>query len=107
MKNLDDICKHADMVIVARGDLSIECGLFNIIENQKKILKTAKKFNKISSVGTGFLTLYPPQQSTIADIYNAVLDGADSLIVSGDLPEGEKAVEAITLLDKMLKSFNL
>lgn len=43
IQNLDNICQHTDMVIVARGDLSVECGLFNIIKNQKLILHTAKK----------------------------------------------------------------
>lgn len=106
MKNLDNICQHADMVIVARGDLSVECGLFNIIKNQKQILQIAKRYNKISTVGTGLLTLYPPQQSTIADIQNALLDGANNLLVSSDLPDGQSAIEAIhtlkTIINKIM-----
>ena len=102
MQNLDDICQHADMVIVARGDLSVECGLYNVIKNQKLILQTTKRYSKISVVGTGLLTLYPPQQSTIADIHNTLLDGADHLLVSGDLPDGQNAVEAVHTLSAII-----
>ncbi len=101
MQNLNDICLNADMIIVARGDLSVECGLFNVIKNQKQILNTAKQYGKLSIVGTGLLALYPPQQSTIADIQNAVLDGSDYLLVSGDLPDGQKAVTTISVLNKI------
>lgn len=101
MQNLDDICQHADMVIVARGDLSVECGLFNVIKNQKQILKIT---NKIRVVATGLLDLYPPQQSTIADIQNAILDGADYLLVSSDLPAGKDAIQAIHLMKKTINS---
>jgi pyruvate kinase len=101
MQNLDDICQNADMIIVARGDLSVECGLFNVIKNQKQILKMAKQYGKTSIVGTGLLALYPPQQSTVADVQNAVLDGSDYLLVSGDLPEGQKAVTTVSVLSKI------
>lgn len=98
LQNLDDICQYADMIIVARGDLSVECGLFNVIKNQKHILQIAKKHNKISIVGTGLLALYPPQQSTIADVQNAILDGVDYLLVSNDLPDGQNSIEVIHTL---------
>jgi pyruvate kinase len=98
MQNLDDICQHADMIIVARGDLSVECGLFNVIKNQKQILQAAKAQGKVGVVGTGLLALYPPQQSTIADIHNAILDGADDLLVSSDVPDGQEVINAIKLL---------
>lgn len=104
MQNLDNICKHADMVIVARGDLSVECGLFNVIKNQKQILQTAKHYNKIGVVATGLLALYPPQQSTIADIHNAISDGADTLLVSNDLPDGQNAVEAVHTLNMIINT---
>ena len=104
MQNLEDICQHADMVIVARGDLSVECGLFNVVQNQKMILNAAKKHNKTSVVATGLLTLYPPQQSTVADTQNAVLDGANALLLSGDLPEGAVAVEAVRILKAIIKT---
>lgn len=102
MQNLADICQHADMVIVARGDLSVECGLFNVIKNQKHILKIAKQYNKIGVVGTGLLACYPPQQSTMADIYNAILDGADALLVSSDLPDDYHAIAVVQTLNKII-----
>lgn len=97
MQNLGSICQHADMVVVARGDLAVECSLFDVIKNQKLILQTAKKHNKVGAVGTGLLGLYPPQQSTIADIHNAVLDGANFLILSNDIPDGYDAIRNIRI----------
>ncbi len=102
--HLEEITKISEMVIVARGDLSVECGLFNVIKHQKQILKTCQQFKKPGVVATGLLSLYPPEQSTIADIQNAILDGASYLLVSSDLPEGKEAITRLQTLRKIIKA---
>lgn len=90
--NIEDIVKVADGVMVARGDLGVELGLFKLPILQKQIIKIAKSFNKPATVITQMMDSmieHPmPFRAEVMDVANAVLDGAKVVGFSAETATG-------------------
>lgn len=100
--NLDEIITHSDFVVVARGDLAIETSYFDIPILQKSIIEKSNKYGIPVIVATQMLESMiknqEPTRAEISDIANAILDGTDGLMLSGETAIGrypEKAVEIL------------
>ena len=106
--NLEEIAKVSDGLIVARGDLGIELSLEKLPFFQKQILKVARKYEKTAIVATDFLLSMEesvrPSRSEISDIYNAVMDKSDAILLSGETTVGNYPVEAVETLSKIILS---
>lgn len=102
IQNLDSIIQTSDAVMIARGDLGVEIGDAELPAMQKKIIKIARVFNKPVITATQMLETMTyntiPTRAEVSDVANAVLDGTDAVMLSGETAVGlypDKAVAAM------------
>lgn len=103
--DIENIVKLSDGIMVARGDLGVEIGYEQVPTQQKRIMKLCKKYGKPVIVATQILDSMEqspvPTRAEVSDIYNAVLDGADGLMTSGESAVGHYPIEVIKVLKKV------
>ena len=107
LDNIHDITQASDVVMVARGDLGIETDLANLPNIQRRIMYSAAKFGKRSIVATHLLesmiTNPNPTRAEVTDVANAIYEGADALMLSGETSIGSHPVRCIKLIGKIAK----
>ena len=106
VKNMDGIIDAFDAVMVARGDLGVELPLEKVPGIQKKVIKKAIKAGKPVVLATQILdsmTQRPvPTRAEVSDIANAILDGADALMVTGETAVGKHPIKVIKVLRRVI-----
>ena len=102
VRNLEDILPHADVVIIARGDLGNDMDLWQLPGVQKRISAACKKAGVPFIVVTQMLATMEhspvPTRAEVSDIFNAVYDGAYGVMVTGETAVGDYPVEVIRYL---------
>lgn len=102
VRMLPELLPHCDHVVIARGDLGNATTLQKLIAVQKQIAALCRKENKPFMVVTQMLASMEhsavPTRAEVSDIFNAVLDGAASLMVTGETAVGDYPVETIRYL---------
>ncbi len=105
--DIDAIIKATDGVMVARGDLGVEVPMETVPNLQKVILKKSRKFAKPTIVATqmmeSMITSFTPTRAEVNDVANAVLDGTDAVMLSGETSIGEHPVEVIKTMSKIIR----
>lgn len=105
--NIDSILKVSDGVMVARGDLGVNVPFEKLPYYQKEILKKANEYQKLSLVATDLLKSMvnekSPSRAEAADIYNIILDKADSLVLSDETTIGNYPVLSVKVMSKILE----
>lgn len=99
IKNLEEILKVSDGAMVARGDLGTEIPSEMLPIVQKKMIKTCRKMGKICIVATEMLETMMentrPKRAETSDIANAVFDGTDAVMLSGETTIGKHPIETV------------
>jgi pyruvate kinase len=107
VRNIASILEECDGIMVARGDLAVEAGFKRIPGMQKELVKKANAAGKIVIVATQMLesmTANPyPERAEITDVYNAVIDGGDALMLSGETSVGKYPVKTVRTMADIIR----
>jgi len=108
LENLDEIIEYSDGIMVARGDLGVEIPCEQIPIVQKEIIKKCREQGKACIVATEMLasmyTSSRPTRAEVTDIANAVLDGCDAVMLSGETTVGKYPIEAVRFMARICEN---
>lgn len=106
IENLDEILDVADGIMVARGDLGISLPIYEVPILQKTIIKKCRQINKFVITATQMLESMTehsrPTRAEVSDVANAILDGSDYVMLSGETAVGKHPVETIRMMKKIV-----
>jgi pyruvate kinase len=103
---LDDMISASDAVMVARGDLGVEIGDAGLVGVQKRIIKRARQLNKVVITATqmmeSMINSQLPTRAEVFDVANAVLDGTDAVMLSGETAAGKYPVQTVKAMVRVI-----
>ena len=107
LENIDDIINESDGLMVARGDLGVEIPFQNVPLIQKmlisKCVRKAKPVIVATQMMESMINNMTPSRAEVNDVANAVLDGTDAVMLSGETSVGKYPVEVIRTMSNIIK----
>jgi len=105
IENIDEIIDESDGIMVARGDLGVEVAMEKLPMLQKSIIKKCREKGKFAIVATEMLaSMYEnprPSRAEVSDVANAVLDGTDCVMLSGETTIGKYPVQSVEIMSRI------
>ncbi len=107
VRQIDQMIDEADVVMIARGDLGIECPMEELPIIQRKIVKRCLRIGKPVIVATHMLESMienpVPTRAEVTDVANAVFEQADAIMLSGETSTGRYPVECVKVFDRVAR----
>ena len=111
IKRMEEILKHCDAAMVARGDLGVQLPLEKIPLIQKQIINESNLQGKITITATEMLTSmissHRPTRAEVSDITNAILDGTDAVMLSAETSIGENPIDSVIAMAKICEEVDI
>ncbi len=108
LENIEDIIRVSDGIMIARGDLGVQLSTELIPMAQKRIIHLCNAMNKPVIVATQMLDSMihnpKPTRAETTDVANAIFDGADCVMLSGETAGGRYPIESVAMLDKIARA---
>ena len=105
VQNLEEICDASDVIMVARGDLGVEIGDEELPGLQKRIIRTALKYNRVVATATQMMQSMVenpiPTRAEVLDVANAIIDGTDAVMLSAETAVGKYPVRVIEAMNRI------
>lgn len=110
IENLDEIIGESDGIMVARGDLGVEMDLAEVAILQKQIIHMCSEYGKPVIVATQMLQSMihepVPTRAEVSDVANAIIDGVDAVMLSGETAIGKYPVETVRIMNRISMKTN-
>lgn len=108
VNDIDEIIKLSDGIMIVRSDLAVSLPMERIPGIQKTIINKCHIMGKVSIVATELISSMEnrarPSRAEVSDIANAVLDGVDAIMLSGETTVGKYPVETLTVIERIITS---
>ena len=108
IENLDEIIEVSDGIMVARGDLGVEVDVAMLPIYQKMMIEKCRKAGKFVIVATEMLETMKknmrPTRAEVSDVANAVLNGTDAVMLSGETTQGKYPIETVDYMAKICEN---
>lgn len=103
--NIDEIIDESDGIMIARGDLGVEAPMEELPMIQKDIIRKCREKGKFAIVATEMLaSMYEsprPTRAEVSDVANAILDGTDCVMLSGETTIGKYPIDAVSIMSRI------
>ncbi|HEX6136441.1 MAG TPA: pyruvate kinase [Casimicrobiaceae bacterium] len=103
---LEEIIDASDAIMVARGDLGVEVGYAELTGLQKHIIAATRKRNRVAITATQMMESMihnpVPTRAEVSDVANAVMDGTDAVMLSGESAVGKYPVKAVEAMSQVI-----
>jgi len=107
IKNIDEIIKASDGIMIARGDMGVSLPIYEIPIIQKMIIKKCNHAGKFVITATQMLESMTenlrPTRAEVTDVANAIIDGTDFVMLSAESAVGKYPVETVTMMNNIIK----
>ena len=106
LENIDTIAKFSDAINIARGDLGIALDFARVPGIQKKIINICHNKKIASLVSTELMSSMEhsirPTRAEVSDVANAILDGCDAVVLSGEVAVGKFPIDTLIMLERII-----
>jgi len=107
IRNIDEIIKASDGIMIARGDMGVSLPIYEIPIMQKMIIKKCNRAGKFVITATQMLESMVenlrPTRAEVTDVANAIIDGTDFVMLSAESAVGKHPVEAVMMMNNIIK----
>ena len=107
IKNIDEIIKVSDGIMIARGDMGVSLPIYEIPVIQKMIIKKCNRAEKFVITATQMLESMTenlrPTRAEVADVANAIIDGTDFVMLSAESAIGKYPFETVAMMNSIIK----
>ncbi len=107
LENISEILAAVEVIMVARGDLGVEVPIEQVPVHQKRLIEQANRAGVLSITATQMLDSMErnprPTRAETTDVANAILDGTDALMLSGETAAGRHPVESVRVMDRIAR----